>query len=302
VNSRLFVLLVVLCACTAARAPESARPARWDSAADLLPADLDVVVRIGWARLRASPLYGIAAQSLPERAGTVALGAALERARTVVVGARVMPDGLHGDGVLAIETEETDLEPATIRHVLGADALAPRALPGGIVVHEAGSTPGRTDPALLIVAPRTGLVLATAGEADAVLRVAREGPSAGKLEPPARGLVSFAIRAPRGSGWVTASGDRAALKSLTEGLETARGTLDLADDGVELSAEIRYGEAALAASAAARVREMIDTLAGGTGPWAEAARRWKSSMALSVDDAAVSVSMTIPFALLARRR
>jgi hypothetical protein len=296
-------LLVGLCACAAVRPPaESSRPSRWDSVAELLPPDLDVVVRIGWPRLRASPLYALASSALPERAGAVALATALERARAVVVGARVMPDGLRGDGVLVIETDETELDQSTIRRVLGGSASPPRASPRGAVVHEAGAPPGRTDPVLLVVVPRTGLLLATAAEADAVLRVLERGPLPGKLEPPATGLLSFALRSPRGGAWAPGSRDLASLRPLAEGAETARGTLDLVDDGVKLSAQIRYGAPELATRAAERGRSVIQTLASGTGPWADAARQWKTGAALAVENEILVVSLTIPFGLLVGRR
>jgi hypothetical protein len=297
VNARVLVVAVVaLCSCggKSARPGDARHAVRAEAVADLLPPDLDVVVRIGWPRLRASPLYAFALSALPDRAIASPLAAPLERARAVLVGVRVMPDGLRGDGVLVVETDATDLD---IDRMLGG--ARERTVSQGLSVYEAKGQTARFDPSLVVVLANRGLLVATAAEADALLRTAQRGPASGRLEPPLQGLVSFALRSPAGANWA-AGGEQ--VRALADGMRTAHGTLDLVDQGVRLQAEVKYETPEQAAACTARAKGILDAIASGGTRLAAAASRLKETARISAQAETVVVTATIPFELLVGRR
>jgi hypothetical protein len=101
-------LAVLLFGCGAPVSPNRSMKPRTEalSPSDLLPNDLDFVVRIDLDRMRREPSLQGAARELANGGGSGMLRSilpSLERSRAIFVGGRVMADGFHGDGVIAIE-------------------------------------------------------------------------------------------------------------------------------------------------------------------------------------------------------
>jgi hypothetical protein len=138
-----------------------------------------------------------------------------------------------------------------------------------------------------------GVLLATAAETDAVLRVLRAGPDDGRLDPPARGLVSFAGRLRGGApfGGAITSGS---LRGLTEGLVGYAGSIE-EGESIEIDASFAYASANEASRAEGRAKETAARFvaAGGTlGMMAD-------SVKLTELGSSLRMQVKVPFAWLA---
>jgi hypothetical protein len=238
--------------------PAPPRPPEPSSALELMPRDLDFVVRLDAVLLAQTALASAALSELADHAAPAMVRDALDtfgNARAIAFGGRWMPDGLHGDGVVAIERGEdanSEALPAPGRLFRERPVRA-----GGRMFERIG--PARRDEAVLEVMIKSGLVLATDAEADAVLRVLENGPDRDRLEPPARGLISFALRVPEGS-----RPSLPLLRDLMPGLLRVDGTLVLLAapaSGLLLDADFAYRSATEANAAARACAEIAEALA-----------------------------------------
>ncbi len=256
--------------------------------AEFLPNDLDFVVRIDAARLRKEPAIDEAARGFAKAGGSNMLRAivpSLARSRAIFVGARFMPDGFHGDGVVAIDRSPPD-EPNEQGPL---DASFHRIEPSGVgfAIFER-ATDARDEAALEVELEKGGIVLATLAEADAVLRVARLGSDADRLDPPARGLASFVGKSsgpPAGA---------AILERMARGLQRYTGVVE-GGDAIHLEAELVYTTAEAAAEAASVARSILARLADSTGPL----RSLSDSVKLANEAEVVRLRAAVPFALIA---
>jgi len=267
---------------------------------DLLPNDLDFVVRIDVRRLRNEPVFDDALNRLANASGSGMMKwvlPVLEPSRAVFVGGRLMEDGFHGDGVVAIETsgvggsEPLGVDPS-FRHIAGT--------PKHVEIFER-TTDLRDEAALEVVLAGGGIVLATAAEADAVLRVARSGPDADRLDPPARGLASFAgrvrptapaIMSARAASTTPERG-AAFLREIGRGLARYTGSIE-GGDALHIEAELFYTSADVAAEAAASIRSLVGRLGQSPG----ALQSLADSMKLGRDSEVVRLHATVSFAVL----
>jgi hypothetical protein len=267
-----------------------------------LPNDLDFVVRIDVRRLRNEPAFEEALHRVAKASGSGMLRwvlPALERSRAVFVGGRVMGDGFHGDGVVAIEasglggaSESVGMDPS-FRHIAGT--------PRYVEIFER-TTDVRDEAALEVVLEGAGIVLATAAEADAVLRVARSGPDADRLDPPARGLASFAgkvrpttppIKVAPAPATATEHGS-AFLREIGGGLARYAGSIE-GGDALQVEAELFYTSADGAADAAASIRSLVGRLGQSPG----ALQSLADSVKLARDAEVVRLHASVSFAVLA---
>ena len=242
---RLAVAVALMAGC-ASRSSEPARRvgAPAPSAGDLLPGDLDVVVRIDWPRLRSSPLDARARQALsgaglPRELGL--LGSVLDGSRAVLIGVRILSDGFHGDGVLAIEGDDASLDPDVLLPP-GAPGFRSLPAPPGVAMFARSGGCGRGEAELVVVLPHRGILVATPSEADAVRRTAESGADADRLDPPARGVASFAGRVRPGGGDVLPGPGGRLLRRVATGLVAFSGTVELGE-GLALESDLVYASA-----------------------------------------------------------
>jgi hypothetical protein len=287
------VAFTMLVACSAP-APRARAPSKIERLApsDFLTSDLDFVIRIDAHRLRSEPAIDLAARGLAGGDGSSMLRAilpALEGARAIFVGGRFMADGFHGDGILAIEpasNAEIEAKP------LDSSFHAVRA-PAHLAIFER-NTSARDEAALEIVLERGGVVLATAAEADAVLRIARSGPDADRFDPPARGLASFAGRISS----VDASADEPAttptFRRIARGLGRCSGFVE-GGDALHVEIELVYGSADAAADAVSAARSLLGRMGQAPGPLKNLA----DSLVLDRDAEVVRARAAVPFAVIA---
>jgi hypothetical protein len=242
-----------LCSCGGSRvAAAPVRAASVAAASDLLPSDLDIVVRIDWPALRQSLLYARAREVVSGKglAKIARLGPVLDDARAVFVGLRIMSDGVQGDGVLVIDGENTLLDPNDVLRADGGGEF--RRLPdlGGMSVFERQGDTERGDAALVVILPHRGIVVCTPAEVDALRRTMRAGADPGRLEPPARGLVSFAASVGQRPETFLPGPRGRFLRRISDGLAGLSGTVDLfGGEAVALEADLVYASVSSAQAA-----------------------------------------------------
>ncbi|MDC0685909.1 hypothetical protein [Sorangium atrum] len=240
-----------------AASPLGPRVVRRIEPADLLPADLDLVVRVDVARMR-DGLGQAASDELARRAldevPDEALESALQRADVVWLGLR-LADLEEGDRVVVLEGRMAGLtpdpgrwEPARAAQDGGAvDRIAVFDRRGGV----AGS---RADTARIIALGDRAVALVSAVEVSSVARVLRDGPDARRGDPAAEGLVSLDLRARRLPPYLARRFP--SIGALVAGVARVRAVASLHDEGVRLDVELVGVDAA----GAGRARRFLEVL------------------------------------------
>ncbi|HEX9296910.1 MAG TPA: hypothetical protein VF881_13790 [Polyangiaceae bacterium] len=286
--------VLALASCGSPRSPSAPASAKPEllSPADLLPNDLDFVIRVDSERVGQIPVFAEAARELAKTNTSPLLRAvapAVGGSSAIFVGGRLMADGFRGDGVVAIEQGVSADDKRQAAPV--GPAFRPLAdSPPHTSVFERPAAE-RDEPVLEVVLETRGLVLATPAEADAVLRVLRAGPDRDRLVPPVRGLVSFAgkVRGTRGP-----AGLSSVWQGLADGLVQYMGSVE-ADDAFRVEADLTYASAAQAESAVKAASGKVERL-GLFGP---AFRSMADSVRLTQNGQAIRVRATVPFAIVA---
>ncbi|MBI4951637.1 MAG: hypothetical protein HY908_06360 [Myxococcales bacterium] len=198
---------------------------------DLLPADLDLVLRFDLGALReglgAEPLALVRERASP-RGEQALVAAALEKGAVAWLGLRVV-DARAGDRVLVVETGAREAPE------IGRFRKVENPGPDLEVYRRAGEVE-RDGVALVALVGERDVVFASPVEAASVARVMRAGPDEGRGEPAAEGLVSLdwnAARAAKGLGRYPS------LAKLMRGVERVRATLRPSGSDVVLEARIR---------------------------------------------------------------
>ncbi|CAN97047.1 hypothetical protein predicted by Glimmer/Critica [Sorangium cellulosum So ce56] len=240
-----------------AASPAGPRVVRRIEPADLLPADLDLVVRVDVARMR-DGLGQAASDELARRAldevPDEALESALQRADVVWLGLR-LADLEEGDRVVVLEGRMAGLTPDP-----GRWEPAPAAQEGGAadrvaVFDRRGAVAGsRADTARIIALGDRAVALVSAVEVSSVARVLRDGPDARRGDPAAEGLVSLDLRARRLPPYLARRFP--SIGALVAGVARVRAVASLHDEGVRLDVELVGVDAA----GAARARRFLEVL------------------------------------------
>lgn len=219
--------------------------------ADLLPADLDLVVRVDVARMREG-LGQAASDELARRAldevPDEALESALQRADVVWLGLR-LADLEEGDRVIVLEGRMAGLAPDPGRWEpapAAQDGVAVFDRRGGVI---AGS---RADTARIIALGDRAVALVSTVEVSSVARVLRDGPDARRGDPAAEGLVSLDLRARRLPPYLARRFP--SIGALVAGVARVRAVATLHDEGVRLDVELVGVDAA----GAARARRFLE--------------------------------------------
>jgi hypothetical protein len=180
----------------AAASAEAAAPApqKWKSGgiegSELIPGDLDLVLRVDLAKIRASlgpeAAKELAGRGLDSAGADGPMRAALASADVVWLGLRTA-ELAEGDRVLVAEfAAAAPLSPES-------DVWTAREAVNGVSRWEAASPAPRTGTAEILAVGRSALFVSPV-EAPSVARVLKRGPDAERGEPEARGLVSIDYR------------------------------------------------------------------------------------------------------------
>lgn len=235
-----------------AASPIGPRVVRRIEPADLLPADLDLVVRVDVARMR-DGLGEAASDELARRAldevPDEALESALQRADVVWLGLR-LADLEEGDRVVVLEGRMAGLTPDPGRWEPA------RAAQDGVAVFDrrGGAAGSRADTARIIALGDRAVALVSAVEVSSVARVLRDGPDAHRGDPAAEGLVSLDLRARRLPPYLARRFP--SIGALVAGVAHVRAVASLHDEGVRLDVELVGVDAA----GAGRARRFLEVL------------------------------------------
>jgi hypothetical protein len=149
----------------------------------------------------------------------------------------------------------------------------------------------RGDAALVVILPHRGILIATVAEADALRRTVHAGADADRLEPSARGLVSFAGRIRQGGDALLPGPGGRLLRRISDGLGGLSGSVDLSGGRVlALEADLVYASL----PAAEKGHDALRAAAGALealGPSFGAVAR---SVRLARRDRVVTVGAAIP--------
>jgi hypothetical protein len=242
--------------------PRAPRVVRRIEAGDLLPADLDLVVRVDLARMRAE-LGAAAASELAARAlveggdggardaGSAARDAALAAADVAWIAVRAGA-AASGDRVVIAEgrAARAALDPALFERLPSPTAelevLAPRG------------EPRRAGVGRVIAIGARALAFVSPVEVPAVERVLRDGPDEGRGDPPAEGVVSFDYRA---APLPPELAERyPSIGGILAGVERVRGLVSVGDRSVRLEADVVAKDAAAADRALRFLRALRDNV------------------------------------------
>lgn len=235
-----------------AASPIGPRVVRRIEPADLLPADLDLVVRVDVARMR-DGLGEAASDELARRAldevPDEALESALQRADVVWLGLR-LADLEEGDRVVVLEGRMAGLTPDPGRWEPA------RAAQDGVAVFDrrGGVAGSRADTARIIALGDRAVALVSAVEVSSVARVLHDGPDAHRGDPAAEGLVSLDLRARRLPPYLARRFP--SIGALVAGVAHVRAVASLHDEGVRLDVELVGVDAA----GAGRARRFLEVL------------------------------------------
>ena len=212
--------------------PQGPRVVRRFEPPEVIPADLDLVVRIDMTRMRAG--IGQAATSdLFARAASMDgedwLRDAMGRADVVWVALRVA-DILSGDRILIAEGRLGPSKPDLTHWVPAPSAVK------DVVLYDRKSLPPRAGTARVVALGDRALAFVTPVEVASVDRVLVEGPDEKRGDPSADGVISADLRARRLPPALELRFP--AIASIVAGISRVRATATLVDEGAKIEAEI----------------------------------------------------------------
>jgi hypothetical protein len=254
---------VALTACGAADPP---RPRSDDAAlgprfahdvdpADIFPADLDLVVRVDVARMRAG-IGSAAADALAKRALAETTGdevrEALACAEVVWIATRA-GDLDAGDRVIVVEGKKCmpELDAARWARVHSAN--------GKLRIFDNRNVAKRSGTARIMNLGNRATVFVSPVELDAVKRVLTAGPDPSRGNPSAEGLVSFDLRAGRLPPALEKK--YPSIGAVLAGIERVRGSAVLVAAGLKIDAQVLGASVAGAERAARFLDAMRESLA-----------------------------------------
>ncbi|MFO0760261.1 MAG: hypothetical protein U0359_27515 [Byssovorax sp.] len=286
-----FVALALLAGCSGGKGKEPARPlgARIErrlDPVDLMPADLDLVLRLDLGRMRAgigpSLAQSIADRALASPAHDVLLSS-LPCADVLWLGARAGDiDG--GDHVIVLEGKSCAPE-AKMREWSRIGAANAQVT---IFTHQ-GEVPRAGTAEVIALSPRATAFVSPV-ERDSVRRLLREGPDPKHGDPRAEGLLSLDLRVSR---LPPALEKRfPSIGNILAGVARIRATAVIVDEGVQLDAEILSPTVKGAERARDFLRALVETLAE---------TKYKAlldGVKLEVLDSTLKLRLTVPKALI----
>lgn len=302
-------LALALVACAPGLGKPPAPPPRTKATAlrepsSLLPRDLDVVVRVDVAKIRATlgdaAAGRLADQGLP--GGERALARMMATKATAVwVGLR----GSAGDSVLVAKGDPNDLDPDAWAGGTGDGGPATSVVPPpsapparyarlpstepGITFFERRERVKRADPARLILLATGVLAAISSGEIDAVDRVVRVGGDEDRLRPREDAVVSFAVR-----GRVLRIDLAPRFPEIADILTTstgAEGAIDLVGGEVRADLALSFGDSADADRGQAGLERLVLDLRRDKGKRVSTLARGTAVARASKDTVSLRISL-----------
>jgi hypothetical protein len=255
-----FVVLLSAASCATRRVASPPPAAAVDDPAEIVPPDLDFVMRLDLGRVRDALGSGIL-DELRQRAlrsgnhGAEPLTDVLAQADTLWLGARPGSSVASSDLVWVLRGNFADFDP----HRGGKFAL-PDDLGGALRRYDHLGTTERADPARIYLHANDLVVVASVAELDSVERTLEFGRRGGALEPPSKGLVSLAIRPRALLGRLPAGTGQ--LRKLAERVLRIEGSADVTSAGLAVELALEFGDGEIAGNVARALGELKAALHG----------------------------------------
>jgi hypothetical protein len=238
-----WALLGVLAACAPERIPPPSAPRPvLERPAEAIPADLDLVVRIDFARVKnalgAELLRSLAEQTPPagDAASEKLLVDAIARADTIWVALRPASDLEASDNVIVLRGRFSDLDP--LKYGGEPRWRGPVDLGAAVRRYERPAPALRSAPARIYVRLPDLMVFASAAEIDSVERVIEEGADDPRLDPPEKGALALEGRIGRLSESIAERSPAAAR--LLAPARRLRAYVDLEASGIQGELELEF--------------------------------------------------------------
>ena len=239
----LLLIALMALACASERIPPPSAPGPFvERPADAIPGDLDVVVRIDFARVK-SALGSQLLHQLKERAprgGDAAserlLVDAMTRADTIWIALRPADDLEQSDNVIILRGRFGDLDPKKY----GGESRwrGPTDLGAAFRVYERDQPKLRSAPARIYLRLPDLMIFVSAAEIDSAERVIERGADDPRLEPPEKGAIALEARIGRLAEAIAARSPAAAR--LLEPARRLRATIDLDAGGLRAELELDF--------------------------------------------------------------
>jgi hypothetical protein len=250
--------------------------------AEIIPADLDVVVRLDLDRMNRGLGAEPGAQVTSRVATDPLVSKALVHAKTVTIGLRAS-DFLRGDHVIVVETDVSklalpdDFEPVASKN----DKVR-------VLVKKGDAA--RTETQAVVILDERAIAFVSPIETDAVLRVLESGADELRGDPPREGLLSIDMRTHR----LDPALERKypSFARLVRELRRVRGVAEVREDGLGFDVEI----IAKSADAADRVARFLEALRAGAKD--EGLSGMLARMKIEPLEASVRVQLTVPAAIV----
>jgi hypothetical protein len=259
-------------------------------ASDLIPADLDLVVRVDLGKVRKS--LGVDSsnelmdKALEDAEPEGGLRNALSTAEVVWLGIR-LADLEAGDRVTVVRSAEAQRDPDSLtwkKHESEYES---------VVRFDARMPPRRGGTAQILRVGKRDAVFITPVEQMSVARVLERGPDPRRGQPEARGLISLDYRARRLSP--TLEMRFPSLASLISGVDRMSGIVNLVAGKLELDARIRCKHT----TAAAKVLRFLETIREA-GKHRQRYSELLGALELELAESTVSVRWPLPRESVAR--
>lgn len=267
-------LALTLSCAPAARPPPSAAPTIQEPAL-VLPADLDLVLRLDLKRVRAA--LGIEADALLRRLGESApsdepdadtgrlLLALLTRADTAWIAVRPGLSPELTDGVIALRGDFHEALPTSLG---GAPRWSGgRDLGGGLFRFDREPPRVRAAPAVIYVRVPDIAIIGSEAEIDALERTVEKGALDPSLRAPEVGLVAVAARL--GSLRTKLASRAPTLAQYVEGAERLEGSLDRAGETFRVRLDVHFESEAQASKLCSELRTLQEKLHGEGHVWVD---------------------------------
>lgn len=261
------------------RSPDEVPISRPIEGGELLPGDLDVVIRLDLERLReglgSAPEAELASRLSPDSL----MGRALGKARAITVGLRAQDLGLF-DHVIVLEGDMRGLEfdRTAFEQIASANEK--------VTILVKTEPVARPETQALVLLGDHAIAFVSPVETDAVLRVLRQGPDASRGDPSMEGLLSADIQPRRLDPLVERR--YPSIARLVREVRRLRGVVRGIDEGVKIELEL----IAKSAQAAGRIERFIGALREGARP--EGSTAFLSKMSVERIEASVRVRVVLP--------
>lgn len=268
-------LAVTLAGCASSRPPPPAAPVLLEPA-DAIPADLDAVVRVDVARLRAAlgtllfaGLRRVATASLDDDGASEFLLAAIESSELAVFAFRPELQGDGVDSVLVLRGRYAGLDPRD--HEARPPFRSPRDLGGAVRRYDREQPRARGAPARIYARGDDLLVVVSAAELDSVELRLEQREAAPVVRPPARGIVAFAarLRALR----LTLHRRFPMLADMLEDAREVHGVIETGATGASLELSLPFASEASAETAKLGLTGVLQAFGERDGAFSALARR-----------------------------